>query len=103
MRSLRNQLLLYQRRCERMRLATNSVLSGGILLVATLISATLAFVLSQPAFLKYLTVTLSVSGMVLVIAGAVLVLADSTSTQRVIEEEVADIPDLAPHSPERVR
>jgi hypothetical protein len=93
--SLRQQILIYKRRCEQMRLATNIGVTSAILLITALIGAALGTMYDTVSAWKYLTACCAVIGLLLVIWAAVLVLIENFTLQRLLDSDLSDIPELA--------
>jgi hypothetical protein len=64
-------------------------------LILTLVGGGLDVVLPGYAIIKYATTFAWLAGFALVITSAVLVLIESRVTQRQLNDEVLDVPDLA--------
>jgi hypothetical protein len=79
-RSVRDQILLYKLRCERMRWATNIGVVSAIVLIGTLISSAL-YTVSRLEFLKYVATTCAVAGLLLVVWAAIVVLRENIEIQ----------------------
>lgn len=94
-RSLEEQVRLYKRRCEQMRVATNTGVAAAIVLVTGVLVSVLGLAAPDVAALKYVSVGALVLGLLLVIAAASFVLRENTSIQRALDAELADLPDLA--------
>ena len=94
-RSLHDQVGLYRRRCEQMRLATNIGVIAAIVLILGVISSVIGLMVPQLSVTKYTSVGAIIVGLILVIVAASYVLAENTSIRTAMEREVADLPDLA--------
>jgi hypothetical protein len=92
--SVRDQILLYKLRCERMRWATNIGVVSAIVLICTLIAGAL-YTVSHVEFLKYVSTACAIGGLLLVIWAAVVVLRENIEIQHAIDSELTDLPDLA--------
>jgi hypothetical protein len=92
--SLRHQILIYKRRCEQMRLATNIGVISAILLISALICAALGTMYDTVSAWKYLTACCAIAGLLLVIWAATLVLVENYHVQRLLESDLSDIPEL---------
>jgi hypothetical protein len=92
--SLRQQILIYKRRCEQMRLATNIGVCSAILLITALICAALGTMYDTVSAWKYLTACCAVVGLLLVIWAAVLVLIENYTLQRLLDSDLSDVPEL---------
>jgi len=93
--NIKDQVMLYKRRCELMRTATNVGLVAAILLIATLIMGAVNSVFAELSLLKYLGAACAVAGLALVIAAAILVIVENSIIQRATDSELLDVPDLA--------
>jgi len=93
--NMRDEILLYRRRCELMNRATGCGLVSAMLLISTMIFGGLAIVFQDVAFLKLLSMTTALLGLLLVILGAGLVIVEGRIIRRQIRSELLDIPDLA--------
>jgi len=92
--SLQNQILIYKRRCEQMRLATNIGVISAILLITALICAALGTMYDTVSAFKYSTACCAVIGLALVIWAAALVLAENYHVQQLLESDLSDVPEL---------
>jgi hypothetical protein len=92
--SLRDQILEYKRRCEQMKTATNIGVIAAILLICVPVLSAINTILSQVAFLKYLTGPCAIVGLLLVVWAAVLVVIENTRLQLIIDSEVSDVSEL---------
>ncbi|MBV9696581.1 MAG: DUF2721 domain-containing protein [Gammaproteobacteria bacterium] len=93
--SLRTQILSYRRRCEQMRIATSIGVWAAIALLATLICGALAVMAPGPlGWLKYGAGALAVAGLLLVIWAAGIVLLENAGLRRMLEDDLADVPEL---------
>jgi Protein of unknown function (DUF2721) len=93
--NLRDQVLLYRRRFNLMRRATNIGLSAAILLISTLILAAVNVVLPDLKVLKYFGAAGAVVGLALVIVATALVILENTIIRRAVDGELLDVPELA--------
>ena len=89
--SVRTQVRLYRRRCELIRLATNIGVVSAILLLATIVLGGLNVVFPGHRLVPPLAAVLAISGLMLVIASAVIVLVENTLTGRALAEDVSDL------------
>src|SRR5436190_6979989 len=60
--NVKGQVLLYKRRCEQMKLATNVGVVSAMLLITALITAALNVIFEDAAFLKYVVAVASILG-----------------------------------------
>jgi F0F1-type ATP synthase assembly protein I len=95
--SVKGQIVLYKRRCEQMKLATNLGVIAAIFLLLTLITGALNAAMKDWDFLKYIGTVSALIGLVLVMGAAVLVVMENNLIQMAIDSEVADLPDVVPH------
>jgi hypothetical protein len=93
-RNVKGQVLLYKRRCEQMKLATNIGVVSAMLLITALISAGLSVIFEDAGFLKYVVAVASIVGLVLVMCSAGFVLVENSLVQRAIDNDPSDIEDL---------
>lgn len=94
-RSIRAQVLLYKRRCEQMRTATNTGVASAIVLIVGVIAGVVGLVAPALAAAKYVSVGAVVLGLFLVIVAATYVPVENTSLERAINAEIEDVPELA--------
>jgi len=92
--SIREQILLYKKRCEKMKIVTNVGVVAAILLILSLISGALATIFSGVEWIGYIGSILSITGLLLVIYAASFVLIENSLVQEAIDSELADMPDL---------
>jgi hypothetical protein len=89
-------VLLYKRRCEQMRLATNLGVAAAAFLTTTLLAAALFIAFHKtPEALKYVSLGSSLVGLLLLIAAAAVALVENTLLQRAIDSEISDIRELS--------
>ena len=93
--NIRDQIILYKRRCELMALATILGLVAAILLILTLIAGELNIIFPATQPLKYVCACSALAGFALVIAAAVIIIVESRITFRQLATELLDVPDLA--------
>lgn len=93
--NVKDQVMLYKRRCELMRAATNIGLTAAILLITTLIASAVNSVFSGLTLPKYLGAGCAVAGLALVIVATALVIVENSIIQRATDSELLDVPDLA--------
>jgi Protein of unknown function (DUF2721) len=93
--NIKDQILLYKRRCQQMRIATNLGVIAALFLLLTLVLGAVNAMFPNLDFLKYPGAASAVIGLCLVIVSAVIVIMENTLIQHAIESELADIPDLA--------
>jgi hypothetical protein len=90
-----DQIVHYKRRCELMSRATGCGLVSAILLICTLIAGGLALTFPDLSIFKFLSAGTALIGMLLVIAGTVIVIVEGGIIYRQIHNELLDIPELA--------
>jgi hypothetical protein len=93
--NMRDEILNYKRRCELMNRATGCGLVSAMLLISTMIFGGLAIVFPDIALLRLLSMVAALLGLLLVIAGAAIVVLEGRIIRRQIHGELLDIPDLA--------
>lgn len=91
--NLKDRILLYRKRCEQMRMATNPGVAAAILWLTTLICGGVEAVFGGSALVKY-TVR-AIFGLLLVIAAAGYVIAENTLIKRALDSEIAVLGDVA--------
>lgn len=91
----RDEILNYKRRCELMNRATGCGLVSAALLISTMILGGLSIIFQDSLVLKLLSLGSALLGLLLVIAGAVIVIMEGRIIRRQIYSELLDIPDLA--------
>jgi hypothetical protein len=92
---IQGEILLYRRRVELMRRATNLGLYAAMLLIGTLIVGALDAVFGGPPPFKYLGALCALGGLATVIWSACLVVKENTLIRQAIGGELRDIPELA--------
>lgn len=90
-----DQIVHYKRRCELMSRATGCGLVSAILLICTLISGGLALTFPDLSLFKFLSAGTALLGMLLVIAGTIIVILEGRIIHRQIHNELLDVPELA--------
>jgi Protein of unknown function (DUF2721) len=93
--NIKDQILLYKRRCDLMRTATNIGLVAAIFLITTLILAGIDNVFGGVAALRYLGTGSALTGLAMVAAAAALVIRENSIVKRASIAELLDIPELA--------
>ena len=93
--NIREQIVLYKRRCEMMGAATMLGLIAAILLILTLVAGELDIIFPQTWVLQYFCAGSALVGFLLVIAAAVVILVETQITFRQLATELLDVPDLA--------
>jgi len=95
--TLRAQVLVYKRRCELMRRATNIGTTSAIVLICALIAGVIGTMYDMASAWKYLTAAFAIVGLLLVIWAASLVIVENVRLKRLIELDMADLdlPDEA--------
>jgi hypothetical protein len=92
--SLISQIVLYKRRCEQMRYATNVGIASAVLIIGGLILAALAVVFGDNAFFKAGTSTAMVAGLAAVIWAAAIMWHENVEIDQAIRQEPSDVADL---------
>jgi hypothetical protein len=93
-RSLQDQILEYKLRCEQMRRATNLGVIAAIDLIAVLLFGALGVIFPDVAAVKYLCALCAMSGLLLVIWAAVIVVIENSRLQLIIDSDLSDVPEL---------
>ena len=93
--NIRHQVMLYKKRCEQMRRATNIGVVAAIFLILALMAGGLNVVVGDNNVLKYPSVVFALLGLALVIVAAGYVISENTLIQQVIENEPKDVKELA--------
>ena len=93
--NVRDQVIVYKRRCELMNTANTVGISAAILLIFTLISGEISIIVPTFTFLHIVSAVSALLGFTLVIVAAVFVLAESSIIQRQLDTELLDVADLA--------
>jgi hypothetical protein len=89
-----DQIKLYRKRVNQMRVATNLGLWGAIFLLLTLISGAIDAAMKGSELLKYVGLGGTVLGLALVIASATLVIIENTHIKEAMDAELQDVPEL---------
>lgn len=92
--NLKDQILLYRRRCRMMGWATFVGLVSAILLISSLIFAGLDVIMPHTSPIIALGVATSFGGFGLVIVAALIVIVEGLTVNRQLDDETRDIPDL---------
>jgi hypothetical protein len=87
-----------------MQLATQVGLIAAILLISSIIFATLSVIIDNSAAFKYLSAALALVGLSMVIWAAILVMIENRRLQLIIESDLSDVPELerAAKDPRRI-
>jgi len=96
-KSVREQIFLYKKRCEQMRLSMNLGLVAAMLLIAGLITAAIQIGFSSMptlSFLKPVSFVCIIGGLALVIAAAVVVMLENLEIEKALNSEISDIADV---------
>lgn len=101
MNNIKDQALVYKKRCELMKLSTNLGLIAAMFLIVTLMTGGLDVIYPHVALLQLLCTGATFIGLLLVIAAAVLVVWENNLVQRALDSEVLDIPELAEATQQR--
>ena len=92
--NVRAQVLLFRRRFELMRQATNLGLVAAMLLISTLIGRAVNAVFPALPLIPEINV-LAVMGFLLVITASGMVIVENSLIQQAVDAELLDVPDLA--------
>ena len=93
--NVRAQVLLFRRRFELMRQATNLGLVAAMLLISTLIGGAVNAVFPALPLIPELSTVLAVMGFLLVITASGMVIVENSLIQQAVDAELLDVPDLA--------
>jgi len=93
--NIRDQVLLYKRRFELMRIAVNLGLIAACLLIATLIGGGLNIMFPKLPGVNWVSSGFAIGGFLLVIVAAGLVLWENFIIRRAVYAELLDVPELA--------
>jgi hypothetical protein len=99
--NIRDQVMLFKRRFELMKYAVNLGLAAAILLISTLIGGALDVVFPGLSLIKVLSTCCAISGFILVIVAAFLVIKENSIIQRAVNAELLDVPELAERAGEQ--
>lgn len=92
--SIREQILLYKRRCEQMRISMNIGMVAAMLIVFGLVCGALKVAFAQWTFLNPISLFSIVTGLLLVIAAATIVVKENVEIKQALDSEVGDLADL---------
>jgi uncharacterized membrane protein YraQ (UPF0718 family) len=93
--NLKDQILMYRRRCLLMEWATLVGLVAAILLIAALIFGALDVIIPKNPIISVAGTASAIAGFVLVIVSAAMVIAEGRVVHRQLDDELRDVPDLA--------
>ncbi|WP_325415024.1 DUF2721 domain-containing protein [Sphingobium sp.] len=93
--NLKDQILSYRHRCRLMSWATLIGLVAAILLIASLIFGALDVMVPKSTLIGFIGTASTLLEFVLVIAAAVIVIAEGRVVNLQLNDELRDIPDLA--------
>jgi Protein of unknown function (DUF2721) len=93
--NIRDQILVFKRRCELMNYACMVGLVSAILFLLTLIAGELDVIIPNNALLAAIGSITAFGGLTLVIVGSVLVIMEASYAHRQLDAELLDVPDLA--------
>jgi hypothetical protein len=93
--NIKDQVLVYRRRCALMNAANICGLVSAVLLIITLISAEVSLTFQDLTFVKVLSIGSAMAGFGFVIIATVFVIIEGLITHRQLDSEILDIPDLA--------
>lgn len=97
--NVKDQILIYKKRCEIMKTAANVGIVSAIFLICVLIFAALNVVFGDVPVLKLMSTICAFIGLPLVILAAIMVMRENILVQNAIDSEIQDIPDLIEHTP----
>ena len=92
--NLKDQILLYRRRCRLMGWATLVGLVSAILLISSLIFGGLDVIAPHRPWILFGGVSTSFLGFALVITAAAIVIVEGLIVNRQLDDETRDVPDL---------
>lgn len=92
--SVSRQVLLYRKRCNLMRIATNIGVVSAMLLIATLVLAAVEVMFPLHPAVAWTGSCLAVVGLLLVMAAATCVLFENRLMQRAMRDELSDLPGV---------
>jgi hypothetical protein len=93
--NIKDEILVYKRRCELMNAASVVGLISAILLILTLIAGELSIILPKEPVPQYATAGCALAGFSLVIVAAIIVIVESVITRRLLDSELLDVRELA--------
>lgn len=93
--NVREQIVLFKRRCQLMNYACFAGLASAILFLLTMIAGGLEVITPGNALLTIAGTGATFGGFALVIAATILVLIEASYTRRQFDAELLDVPDLA--------
>lgn len=93
-KSVREQILLYKKRCEQMRLSLNIGLVAAMFLIASLTTSAIQIAFPQISILKPISLFGIIIGLLLVIAAAAVVMRENIEIEKALKSELSDLPDL---------
>lgn len=93
-KSVREQILLYKKRCEQMRLSLNIGLVAAMFLIASLVTSAIQITFPQISILKPISLFGIIIGLLLVIAAAAVVMRENIEIEKALKSELSDLPDL---------
>lgn len=93
-KSVREQILLYKKRCEQMRLSLNIGLVAAMFLIASLATSAIQIAFPQISILKPISLFGIIIGLLLVIAAAAVVMRENIEIEKALKSELSDLPDL---------
>lgn len=96
--NMADEIVHYKRRCILMSRAIGCGLVSAILLIFTLVCGGIALAFPALPGLKFISAGSAMLGMLLVIAGTVIVILEGRIIYRQIDSELLDVPDLAASS-----
>ena len=92
---LKEEILTYRRRCALMNVASGIGLTSAVALVMTLVVGELALVFPDLRVLTYISLSLALLGLLLIVVAACIVLVEGSIIHQQLEHELQDLPELA--------
>lgn len=89
-----DQVRLYRKRVEQMRLATNTGVIASMLLVVTMLAGAMVVMFPQLSVLSYVGAATMVIGLVLLLIAASFVVRENAMIRHAMENEISDLPEL---------
>lgn len=93
--NLRDQILVVRRRCDLMNRASTIGLASAIALILTLVMGALDVMVPAQPLIRWAGTGTAIAGLAGVIVATAFVIVEGYITQRQLDDELLDIPDLA--------
>ena len=93
-KNLKDQILIYKRRCYLMGWATTIGLVSAILLITSLMFGGLDVLMPHTPWIAVAGIATSFAGFALIIVAALIVIAEGQPTDRQLDDEIRDVRDL---------